>query len=57
MSRSGEKVALVTCGSCGIGAAVAKRLATEADAADVAAVKDAIEKSVAVFGRLDVLER
>ena len=88
MSGLGKKVAVVTCGSRGIGAAIAKRLAADgasvaityaedaeaayavveaivinggdalaiqANAADVAAVEDAIEKSVAVFGRLDVL--
>jgi 3-oxoacyl-[acyl-carrier protein] reductase len=82
------KVALVTGGSRGIGAAIAKRLATEgasvaitytkgadaaasvikeieraggkaiaiqADAADADAVKAAVEKTVATFGRLDVL--
>jgi len=82
------KVAVVTCGSRGIGAAIAKRLAAEgatvgityakgadaaasvvkaieaaggkalaiqADAADAGAVKAAIEKTVAKFGRLDVL--
>src|SRR5258706_15752785 len=87
MSNLTDKVALVTGGSRGIGAAIVKRLAADgarvaftyskdagaasavvkaiellggkaiaiqADSADVEAVKGAVEKTVAAFGRLDV---
>jgi len=55
MSKLAKKVALVTGGSRAIEANGGKAMAIQADAANSDAVKSAVEKAVAAFGRLDVL--